>query len=408
MILNDIELKISTQARAKLVEALNSLATDSSWVGDLQRQSLQNQILDLDGQVESYTRLISGELTEVSELNVKALANYLIKARIAKGVSQKELANFLNISEAKFKGIESGNYFGVSLSRALKIADHLNLAIRKVFDDSGQVIFDLDEAAEIQWNTFPIDEMKKRGWISEGRNAIKAAESFIKTAFGHGLQPALHRKTSYSGKTAHQASLLAWQAKVLSSAEQELETSAVPPFEFDDGWLTELVALSTEDEGPLQARTLLRSKGILLVYEPHLKGTYLDGAAMLSENGTPIIGITIRHDRLDNFWFVLMHELGHVFLHLANFGSDFVDENVGENTDSIEEEADLFALNALIPPETWKTAVSRVMVTEPAILGDAKRMGVHPAIVAGRLRKELKDYTKFSNLVGYGKVREWF
>ena len=61
--------------------------------------------------------------------------------------------------------------------------------------------------------------------------------------------------------------------------------------------------------GPVKARELLASKGVTLIIERHLPGTYLDGAAMLAENGNPVIGLTLRHDRLDNFWFVLFHEL---------------------------------------------------------------------------------------------------
>ena len=48
----------------------------------------------------------------------------------------------------------------------------------------------------------------------------------------------------------------------------------------------------------------------------HLPGTYLDGAAMLSAFSQPVVALTLRYDRLDNFWFVLFHELAHVFLHL--------------------------------------------------------------------------------------------
>ena len=39
---------------------------------------------------------------------------------------------------------------------------------------------------------------------------------------------------------------------------------------------------------------------------------------MMTDTGCPVIGLTLRYDRLDNFWFVLLHELGHVFLHLMH------------------------------------------------------------------------------------------
>ncbi|NJL20730.1 MAG: hypothetical protein HC895_07860 [Leptolyngbyaceae cyanobacterium SM1_3_5] len=46
----------------------------------------------------------------------------------------------------------------------------------------------------------------------------------------------------------------------------------------------------------------------------HLPQTYLDGAALLLPDGTPVVALTLRYDRIDNFWFVLLHELGHILL----------------------------------------------------------------------------------------------
>ncbi|EJM7152610.1 MULTISPECIES: XRE family transcriptional regulator [Vibrio] len=408
MILNDSELKFTEESLSKLKEALGFLNNDSSWLAEVQKDSIHSQILELEEEIRSYQRLKGGLLDELSTLNVNALANYLISARIAKGISQEQLAKYLNIPEVRFKALESSNYSGVSLSRALKVAEYIGLDIQKIVDDCGDTIFESDEGTDFQWDTLPIKEMLKRGWISAGSNIVEEAKSFIQGAFGYGLQPALHRKTSYAGKPAHKTSLIAWQAKVLSSAEHLIKSKEIPTFELNDSWLPELVTLSKEDSGPLIARSFLESKGIILVFEPHLEGTFLDGAAMLSEEGNPIVGMTLRYDRVDNFWFVLMHELGHVFLHLSKFGHEFVDENVGEIVDGLEGQADKFALDNLIPPNTWKTAVSRVIPTNAAIIGDAKRIGVHPAIIAGRLRREKNDYTKFNDLVGYGKVRGLF
>ena len=66
--------------------------------------------------------------------------------------------------------------------------------------------------------------------------------------------------------------------------------------------------------------------GIPLVVEPHLPKTRLDGAAMLSSKGRPVIGLTIRHDRIDNFWFTLVHELIHVQEHLTTDSETFIDD----------------------------------------------------------------------------------
>ena len=65
--------------------------------------------------------------------------------------------------------------------------------------------------------------------------------------------------------------------------------------------------------------------GITLVIEKPFKRTCLDGAAMLYD-GRPIVALTLRHDRIDNFWFALLHELAHVARHLTPESSVFIDD----------------------------------------------------------------------------------
>ncbi len=105
-------------------------------------------------------------------------------------------------------------------------------------------------------------------------------------------------------------------AFVEQARSKDYEAEEIGTFELDDRWLPELVRLTKRQDGPQRAVILLAEKGIVLIVERHLSGSYLDGAAMLADGDTPVVGLTLRYDRLDNFWFVLMHELGHVFLHL--------------------------------------------------------------------------------------------
>jgi HTH-type transcriptional regulator/antitoxin HigA len=152
---------------------------------------------------------------------------------------------------------------------------------------------------------------------------------------------------------------------------------------------------------------LARDKGIFIVIEPQLKGLKLDGAAFLS-GGTPIVGLTLRNDRIDNFWHTLLHEVAHVYLHyLAGLAAGFFDEELeSEKTDDLEVEADQFASSTLIPPETWRLSPARISRSAGPIEGFANQLGIHPAIVFGRVRKERKDYSIFSDHVGFGLVRK--
>ena len=80
--------------------------------------------------------------------------------------------------------------------------------------------------------------------------------------------------------------------------------------------MREVAQLSVYEDGPRRAQERLAAHGIALVIERHLPRTHLDGAALCLLDGRPVIGLTLRYDRIDNFWFSLMHELAHVSLHL--------------------------------------------------------------------------------------------
>ncbi|MCY1443381.1 hypothetical protein D9M71_597910 [compost metagenome] len=85
---------------------------------------------------------------------------------------------------------------------------------------------------------------------------------------------------------------------------------------------------------------------------------------------------------------------------------DFFDEEDGEDGDIIENEADKFALEYLISSDNWDTCISRFKTTKESVLLDAKRLDVHPSIIAGRIRKEQSNYTILGELLGSGQLRE--
>ena len=106
---------------------------------------------------------------------------------------------------------------------------------------------------------------------------------------------------------------------------------------------------------------------------------------------------------------MLLHELGHVFLHLFDgLRYDFFDEESASEDDSIETEADQFALNTLIPEGLWDQCLSRFALSGEAVQIDADSLGIDPSIIAGRIRKELGNYTILNGLVGQGLVRAQF
>jgi HTH-type transcriptional regulator / antitoxin HigA len=186
---------------------------------------------------------------------------------------------------------------------------------------------------------------------------------------------------------------------------------------YQDGIITEelarqLVKLSWSKEGPKLAKEFLANHGVHLIYLPHLPRTHLDGAALKLSDGTPVIGLTLRYDRLDNFWFCLMHELAHVTLHMqAGMEDVFIDDlSLGDvetvDSDSKETEADQWAQEVLIPSEVWSNSAVSSQPTSSVVVELAHELGIHPAIVAGRVRKELHNYHLLTHFVGSGEVHK--
>ena len=92
--------------------------------------------------------------------------------------------------------------------------------------------------------------------------------------------------------------------------------------------LRNVAQFSRFEDGPRRAVDLLGALGIAVEMVPHLPKTHLDGAALRMADGPPVIGLTLRYDRIDNFWFCLLHELAHVGRHLdAGEDASFVHDH---------------------------------------------------------------------------------
>jgi HTH-type transcriptional regulator/antitoxin HigA len=202
--------------------------------------------------------------------------------------------------------------------------------------------------------------------------------------------------------------IAAWKARVcIRALEMEM-----PEFKRDIitlQFMHELAHLSVLDDGPRHVGEYLKNVGICFLIEPHLPETYLDGAAILAKENLPVIALTLRHDRVDNFWFVLMHELAHVWRHLNSSISAFYDDlDVDDSSNAQEQEADRIAGEALIPEDEWKRSPASRLRTPEAVEHLANKLRIHPAIVAGRIRHHYKSYRVLSRLVGRGEMRPLF
>jgi ribosome-binding protein aMBF1 (putative translation factor) len=84
--------------------------------------------LQLKEEVDSYERLKQGRFEELE--NLRGFGHLLISVRIAQGISQRDLAKRLNVHESQVSRDERNEYFGITLERAIRILDALNVRLR--------------------------------------------------------------------------------------------------------------------------------------------------------------------------------------------------------------------------------------------------------------------------------------
>jgi HTH-type transcriptional regulator / antitoxin HigA len=272
--------------------------------------------------------------------------------------------------------------------------------------------------AAVEWDRFPLKAMAKLGWIPRKRNLNSRAEELVRDLMAKAGDPmvvhaARYRKSHHARTNAKTDpyALEAWCWKVLADANQYRPSAIYQRGTVTLEFLRQLARLSWLEDGPRQAKEFLAKHGIPLVILQHLPKTYLDGAALKLADGTPVIALTLRYDRLDNFWFCLLHELAHVGRHMEMNGEvAFVDDLTlrdveGARDDPQEAQADEWAEEALIPRATWESSIARKQPTAMSVISLANAIQVHPAVVAGRIRHERKNYRLLSQFVGTGQVR---
>lgn len=381
-----------------------------------QRSSLEQQLKDLENELLEYEKLQSGRVKRLFPTSITDIGQKLVEARIAQNLSQRALAERLGMKEQQIQRYEQDRYLTANLNRVAAVAEALHLDLVAFFDSRVNTVLDRiapNLRTSFDVSRLPFKEMKTRGWLERVHlpqsltgplSDLELAAAFVSRAVD---SHALHRQHVRAGSKQDEYALIAWKAQILSQAGRVAKT--ITPLHAFDGqaMVSKLISLSTETNGPLDAVKLLQDHGVILVIEKHLPATHLDGAAMLLDGKIPVIGLTLRHDRLDNFWFTLLHELGHIFLHRDRGLKDgFFDAEGAPALDELEAEADEFAESAFLPNEIWKRSFVRFTRDRNQVIQFARGHGISSAVVAGRIRRERGDFSIFSDLVGSGSLRK--
>lgn len=331
-------------------------------------------------------------------------------------LSQRDLIPFIG-NRAKVSRILSGKVpLTLKMIRALN--QHLGIPAEVLLKDPGATL--PENMKNVDWNKFPIKAMAKLGWLEPTNDLEDRAEEImrdqIEQAGGKEAIPAALFRKAKGGRqnvNTDPYALRAWCYRILAIAHKRKLSIKYKKGTVNQEFLKKIATLSMLADGPRLAQEFLASNGIHLICLQHLPKTYLDGVALQLLDGTPVIGLTLRYDRLDNFWFNLLHELSHIGRHLEDKDEVFIDDLSLRGSDpqkenQFEREADEWAEEALIPKGIWEKHPIRSSPTQESLFDLAAKLNVHPAVIAGRVRFETGNYHLFSHFVGNGLVRKHF
>ncbi len=318
------------------------------------------------------------------------------------GLKQKDLVPYIGSRSKVSEVLAKKRPLSINMIRKLHtgLGIPAEVLIQQIDGDIPERIFNPAE--------YPFNEMYKRGYFRDAPETLNKAKeygeellnNYFAEGYGSYCNQSYFRKSS---KDSNSKAMDVWKVKILKM----IAKTDIPKYKKDilsEENIRALVNLSSLYEGPKLAVEFLNKHGIHLVVLKHFSGTHFDGAVFLSPNGNPVIGMTLRHGRIDNFWFTLLHEIGHIKYHLENDETLIIDDFDAKDRlqlDNKEQEADEFARNALIPEDYWDKYGDELttLYSTNTILNLAKELNINPAIIAGRIRNELDDYTILTNMI---------
>lgn len=249
------------------------------------------------------------------------------------------------------------------------------------------------------YGRFPVREMVKRGWLS-GSEKVDVLERQLLAFFGIASLDAplsfCHAARKTEAESAPSMLQLAWLCRARAVARGQ-EVSVYEPDHLLKA-IEHLKSLRLHPEGVQEVARILRQAGIRLVVVEPIKGSKIDGACFWLADDEPVIALSLRLDRIDNFWFVLRHELEHVLLNHGRDEGFIIDMDVSnlaaaqisEEERLANEAATLFCAQ----PDAIDSFLARVgpYVAEKKVLALAEQLGVHPGLIVGQLQRRLQRY----------------
>lgn len=268
--------------------------------------------------------------------------------------------------------------------------------------DRLQEDFDARKSSELQkrrqlFETAPVKELQKRGWIrpTDDPSAIeKDLAALLEVSSLDEKSPIRADMRKSGAEIELSSSQRAWCCRVRQIAKSLLVNEYKP--ERMENCKRELRRIAAYSQEVRKVPTILAGFGIKFVIVEPLAACKIDGmATWIGES--PVIGLSLRYDRIDNFWHTLCHELSHI-MHRDAFSADVFevsDSDLAENmetvgTSELERRADSEAAGALIPPEELNSFIRRVspLYSKDRINQFANKIKIHPGIIVGQLQRK--------------------
>ena len=336
---------------------------------------------------------------------------YMREELEARGWTQRDLAYILGVTDQAVNMVISGKR-GISADMAKALGDAFD--VPPDFFANLQKAYDLAQArdpdpgvarkAKLQ-STYPVREMIKRGWLIDSNAALLEAQMgrFFEVESIENIPHFAHaaKRTDYSQATPAQT---AWLFRVRQIAKEMHVSNYSEKGLRNAGPRLRQFMIDPEETRHVSA--IMAECGVRYVVVEALPGSKIDGVCFWLGK-FPVIGMSLQRDRIDNFWFVLRHEIEHV---LQRHGRDIaiIDSDLEVDSTDLpsarnqeEEIANLAAMDFCVPIDQMDDFINRKkpFFSERDIVAFARKLEIHPGIVAGQLRKRLNKWNLFTGML---------
>ena len=333
---------------------------------------------------------------------------FILEELEARGWLQADLAYVLGIDGGQLNRLIKGNTditpdTAVALGDAFDMPAEFFLNLQKMYDLQKARKADPGVRTRASWlSVFPIREMIKRGWIEDAEPALldlQMLRFFGKNRvedipfIGSGAVPAhAAKKSTYESTTPIQ---YVWLHRVRKIAEG-IECPAYSRQALLDN-LIRIRAHMLDKEDFAGIPQILWKCGVRFILVEALPGSKIDGVCVWL-NDQPVIGVTLRLDRPDNFCFVLRHEMEHIFredgMEMSFSPVDELDTEPSGDVLECEKIANQAAAEFCVPRALLESFIARKspFISERDVLSFAARVEVHPSIVIGQIQNKTKNY----------------